>query len=505
MSTINALCYLLSGTAELTKTKKVCYAGLYGYTYDIEDDSKKKTLAKDVPTTTGYYVGDTKKTHTVVRPINIITNITGHKQTELEACLQSAITLLTHMAEDYFNIGIVTSCKPLYSFSTMSIDKLNELTVVQEDGTRKIGKLVVTQDEFELIGRFMDAVQMIKEKTTRTVWIDLEGATSGGLGNKRAAEKATMAELESIWGENTEDAFSITPSKEYENPESDFNKIVNASRWFFTTDSVESYYDECRGYRRYDFGKIDPEKKYYGKATPDVTYSALFAKQPIVMLDKLYEFTKSKIKNPNELMFSGNLRYVKSKDIARLIDSFPGVKKGKELVVPFKCGGDDEPTLTELIDPPVLTYRIRESMTHIGIVFTSFLDKDENNTFHQQKFLDITDQIYVKEANKKGDIKLKLNPLFTQNTDTIKVMGEHPNAVKPVPIILSVGYDLPERNGLNAVEDVDVKVWLNLDSVNDNCLLYRTIVETKDWVYVNTSAVANVRVLNKSELGIKKD
>lgn len=505
MSTINVLCYLLSGTAELTKTKKVGYAGLYGYTYDLSDESKKKTLAKDVPTTTGYYVGDTQKTHTVVRPIDIVTNLTAHKKTELEAVLQSVVTLLGHVTEGYKNIGIVTNCKPVHTFSMMSIDKLNEITVVNEDSTRQVGKMTVTQEEFELIGKFIDLVQIIKEQEGRNVWIDLEGSTSGGLGNKRAAEKATIAELESLWGEDSGDTFSLTPSKEYENPESDFNKIVNASRWFFTTDSVESYYNVYDGYRRYDFGKIDPEKKYYGKATPDVTYSSLFVKDSVQMLDKLYEFTKSKIKNPNELMFSGNLRYVRSKDIARLIDTFPGVKKGKELVVPFKVGTDDEPTLTELIDPPVLTYRIRETLNHLSIVFNAFLNKDENNQFQQQKFLDITDHIYLKEANKKGDIKLKLNPLFTQNTDTIKVPGEHPKAVKPVPIILSVGYDLPERNGLNSVEDTNVKVWLNLDSFNDNCLIYRTIVETSDWIYINTSAVANVRVLNKSELGIKKD
>jgi hypothetical protein len=256
-------------------------------------------------------------------------------------------------------------------------------------------------------------------------------------------------------------------------------------------------------YRVYDFGKVEPKKGYFGKITPDVTYSRLYILKPIEVLDKLFEFMAKRIANPEGYLAAGDLRTIVSKDVARMIDGTPGIPDKRTLVSPI-TRGNDRPVLMELIIPIQMTYRIRENLAMLDIVLASFLKKDEDNKFGYLRFYNITDLIYVKEVNGKGVTKLKLHPEFTQTKAVFDVMVEHPKSIKPVKLMLSVGFDLPERNSFNSVEDPDVEVWVVTDVRNEAGLRYLTIVKTKDYIYVHTSAAANLRVLTLAELGKKR-
>jgi hypothetical protein len=288
--------------------------------------------------------------------------------------------------------------------------------------------------------------------------------------------------------------------KEYENPESDFNKIVSATRWYFQTGNAVDFYKLLNGFRVYGFGKVEPDKNYYGKITPDVTYSKLYTLKPIQLLDKLFEFTSKKIANPDGYLSAGTLNNLTGKDVARMIDTIPAVPQNTDLVSPV-TKGNGKPVLIELIKPVMMSYRVREFLDVMDFQLESFLKKDENNQFGHTKFYNITDQVYVKEENGKGVVKLKLHPEFTQLKTSFKVLVDHPKAVKPVPIMLSVGYDIPERNAFNSVEDPDVEVWVAVDTRNATGLRYNTLVKTNEFIYIHTSAAANLRVLNKAELG----
>lgn len=485
---INVIIYLASGTAKLNNKETVGFVGGYGYTYDHTIPGRKK-LAKDVTTTVGYYTGDQNRSDTVVNDVDIITSIVPNVKTELESIFITLKHTLSYFDNDtHNNVAIILKNKyvPLLLSDKDNCKVLEKLNV--DDNT-----ITLIKDVKEIISRYL-----IKNKI---VWFDLDGSVTGGMGNKRAQDQCDLAEIFSTWDTSTDIIFTVTDTKTYNNPVNDFNKIVSAGRWYFNTGSEHKFYEDHNGYRRYDFGKIDPLKKYYGKATPNATYGSLFTKSPITLLDKLYEYAKVKLKNPNELMLAGKLQYVKSKDISRLIDVCPGVKKGKDLVVPYRVGSDDdEPTLVELIDPPGLSYRIVVGLDELGIFYNSFISRDENNTHGNQTFINITDSIYAKEVNGKGIVKLKLAESFKMNTQVIVVGGFHPKVSSRVPLMLAVGYDLPDRNNFGSVTDTNVEVWCGLEFSNDKCIIYRTVTKTDGWIYVHSSSCANVRVLNKNEL-----
>lgn len=492
--TINMVVYLMTGMSHHTKHHPY-FLGGHGYTYDIKEEGKKK-LAKDVPTSSGYYAGNTQKANTIVTVQDIVSLTIASRDTQLEALLTGYLSLLEMFGADPHlkNLCIVTKHKELPAVAKFKLDTIKKADEV------KMGSYSLNPMERVLLEDLVSRL-MWMEETGRKVIFDLTGAAEGGLGNKEAQKQLDLAEVITQWSFSKEKDLHRVPRKEYENPEIRFNKLVCATRWYFETNDPEKFYEPFHGFRVYSFGKVEPDKSYYGKVTPDVTYSRLYTKAPLDLLDKLFEFTRTKIDNPDGYLSAGDLNNIVSKDVGRLIDQVPAVPAAKnKLVSPFtKQNG--KPVLIEMVNPVMMSYRVRDHLVSLDIILEAFMNRNENNVCGYSTFYDITDMVYVKEVNGKGVEKLKLNPEFTQTRETFKVMVTHPNSKKAVPIKLSVGYDMPDRNSFNSVEDPNVKVWCVTDTRNQLGLRYSTLVETEDYIYVHTSAAANLRVLTLAELG----
>ncbi|EJI5696462.1 hypothetical protein NFI00_000165 [Salmonella enterica] len=494
LSTLNMVIYLNLGECQIKKNTLYPLGG-HGYTYDVAVEGKRK-LSKDAPTTSGYFTGNPHKPSTVVDIIDIVSLTVPNSGSDVEALLKGMMELLTYFGQhdEYKNLCVVTRHKEIAQLTTFR-DKVKE-------SSYKIGRRELSPEEITLFEQYITMLKEWEAKDHKIIF-DLDGSVEGGRGNKAADQQKGLAEVITVWSTESHPTLNLTGRKEYENPESDFNKLVSATRWYFITGEDTDFYEPYGEYRAYNFGKVEPDKKYYGKLTPDVTYSKLYTKKPINLLDKLFEFTNKTVKNPDGLMSAGNLTNIKSKDLVRLIDTYPAVKDKDNLIMPYTVGGQEEPLLVELINPPMLSYRIKESFSNIDIVFNAFINRNSDNEHKNTKFYDITDEIYTKEVNKKGDTKLKIAPTFGMNTSVIKVKVTHRNAVKPVLLILGVGYDLPERNAFNSVTDPDVKVWCAVDTQNNNGIRYCTVTEADDFIYIHTSGIANLRVLSLDELGRK--
>lgn len=496
--TVNMVVYLIANALDVAggKPKKLHYLGGHGYTYNLNEEGKKK-LAKDVATSNGYYTGNKQKANTVVVVQDIVSIVVPNAASHLEAVLkgfrESIRPFVVH-GSVYKNLCIITQHKELDA-----LVKLKRSTVEKEGF--KLGTHVPSTSELQLILECIGHIETMASMDKKVI-IDLHGSAEGGLGNRKAHDQLELAEVASVWSKETDPAVSIMPRKEYENPESDFNKIVSASRWYFNSNSKDEFFTEIEGYRAYGFGKVEPDKNYYGKLTPDVTYSKLYSKRPIQLLDKLFSFTCEKIKNPDGYLSAGDLNNLVRKDVARLLDTFPAIPQKQNLVSPI-TKNNGRPVLIELIKPVLMSYRVRDFLVGIDVTFQAFLKRDENNEFGYTKFYDITDQIYVKEENAKGVKKLKLHPDFNQLKTVFKVKVEHPKAVRPVEIMLSVGLDIPERNAFNSVEDPDVRVWVATDTRNDTGIRYCTLVETNEFIYVHTSAAAGLKILSLADQGRK--
>lgn len=494
-SNINFVIYIDSSLAELSRKKKLYYSAVHGYTYDLTKEGKRK-LAKDVPTSSGYYTGNNQKANTVVDVQDILTVFNPGVKTELSALLGSFLLILKEFVKDdspYKNLCVITRHRELQQLSDLKKKDLNKEKL-------KIGNFSVLENEKALVLEVLGLLEQMKGfETPKLILYDFSASAEGGLGNRLCAKEMDTCLVETKWSCDPAPLLSLVSRKEYENPPTDFNRIVSASRWYFESNDDENFFSLKDGYRCYNFGKVEPDKNYYGKMTPDVTYSRLYSREPITLLDRMYKFTNKKIKNPNHYLLAGDLRIVTGKDTCRLLDTIPGFIEDENLVSPITRQGK-KPILVEVINPVMLTFRVREILDGLDIIYECFKDRDENNTKGHTKFYDITDELFVVEENKKQVKRIKLRPEFTQNVSVHYTNVEHRMAKKLVRIMLSIGYDLPERNSLNTVTDVDVKVWVAADTTNDKGVRYCTIIETKDYLYIHSSSGANLRVLSLSEL-----
>ena len=497
--TVNLVVYLLGGMVKINK-KEEFFLGGHGYTYDSKEEGKKK-LAKDVATSSGYFTNNVQKNNTVVVVKDILSMAITNRESKTSVFLAGYLDVLDLIVlnKDMNNLYIITPHK-IYE----AIGKLKE-DAIRKSENFKLGGEILTGEEKDQLADILQRLEYLQSSGRRVI-IDLTSSAEGGIGIREANKQKDLAEVITQYGFSRENSISLIPRKEYENPEVEFNKLVCATRWYFQTGSEIDFYALSEGYRVYDFGKVEPDKNYYGKLTPDVTYSKLYTKEPLALLDKMYEFSKKRIENSNGYLSAGDLNNIVSKDIARLVDQVPGVPDGpKTLVSPFgvRSHNKEEPSkkmLVELISPVLMSYRIRDFLVGMDVIFNSFLKRDEENKHGYLTFYDITDRVYSKEVNGKGVTKVKLSPEYTQTLLKFDLKVEHPNAKKPVKIGLSIGYDIPDRSSCNSVDDPNVTVWCAVDTRNPKGIRYSTINQTDAFIYVHTSGCANLRVLSLSEL-----
>lgn len=472
---MNIVYYIVSS---FVKNKNVGLAGGHGYSYDRTKESKRK-LNKDVPSVYGYFVNGNYQSI----PVDMV---------------------------DIYNGRVLNQANETAAFLLQLELIINEWLAHKLDGDKLLvitncvkGHKMITAGRHpeSLDAELFKRVHSLYAEHSKDIVIDIEYYAKGGEGPKVAHKQLELAQALSELPASEITVLDKMDLKAYKDPEVGFNKLVSATRWYFNTgDKSEFMNVDDQGYRRYTFGRVDPDKNYYGKATPDVYYSTLYTKQPIAVLDKLFNFCQKNKPNPYNIMSAGNLNFIKSKEIARVIDTIPGVFNKKDLIAPMTVGNTEDAALVEFIDPPGLTYRIRDAHIRLDYIHRFFRNRDENGWYQKNQFLDITDHFFVKDP--KG--KWKLHPDFTNNTLTVPIKITAPGCVKPVTINLAIKYDTPERNSLNSliVEKVEeIKVFLALDFNDPAGVSYCTIVTTPDFDYIHSNSIANLRVYSLKELG----
>jgi hypothetical protein len=199
--------------------------------------------------------------------------------------------------EQYNNLLVVTDQKGFERSCSIGLDAI-------KNKDWAIGKYYFNEKEKVLLEQFYELKTQF-ESTKSKIIFDMDHSAEGGRGNAMALKQLGLSEVITSWSKDEDVSYDLVNRKDFENPETDFNKIISASRWYFNTGDGTNFGLVTHGYRFYDFGKVEPDKKYYGKLTPDVTYSRLYTKEPITILDKLYQHTKKTIPNPNELLSAG--------------------------------------------------------------------------------------------------------------------------------------------------------------------------------------------------------
>lgn len=472
---MNIVYYIVS---TFDKDKNVGLSGGHGYSYNPTKESKR-SLIKGAPSVYGYFVNGNYQ-NIAVDMIDVYNGRVLNQPNETEAFLlhlEMIIQEWEKTKEEGRKLLVITNCV-------------------------KGHKMVTNNRHPDAVNaEIFKRVYNKYDEHKKDIIIDIEYYAKGGEGPKVGHKQLELCVALSELPSSQIASLDKLDIKTYKDPEIDFNKLVSATRWYFNTGDKSEYWDiDEFGNRRYTFGRVDPDKNYYGKATPDVYYSALYTKTPIVVLDKLYTFCQKNKPNPYNIMSAGNLNFIKSKEIARVIDTIPGIFGKKDLIAPMTIGNTEDAALVEFIDPPGLSYRIRDFHDRLAFTYKFFKNKDEQGRYKKNTFIDITDRFFIKDAKDKW----KIHPDFTNNTLSIPIKVDAPGCIKQIPINLAIKYDCPDRNAMNSLivkKIEDIKVYLCLDFNDDAGVSYCTIVSTPDFDYIHSNSCANLRVYSLKELG----
>lgn len=472
---MNIIYYLVGA---INKDTSVGCTGGHGYSYDSNVKGKKR-VNKNVATPYGYFVNSDYQSESVIIDSYINGRSVGTESIQ--------VLFLKHMEVliDYFlkNEG----------------EKLLLVTNMPKVTKSFIAGNIKCEDE-DLTKRVLEKFATVKDNFI----VDYTLYPKGGIGCQHAHNQCRIGEMIMKLKPEGEVKLNHLSEKEFSEPEVEFNNLVTASRWYFNTGNNSHFYQlTSNGRRAYHFGKVEPDKNYYGKATPDVYYSTLYTKDPVPLLDKLYEFCKLAKGNDLNLLLAGNLNNIKSKEVARTIDDIPGEFKDNTLISPMRIRVDDEPGLVDYINPPGLSYRISEFLEELDDIYDVFLRRDEDNPTCKIKFMDITDHLFEFDNG-----KAKIHPEFVSTTLKFNVTIDSPDCVKPVKLGICPRYDLPDRNSFNSLiksKITDIKVWLVLDFSDVGGVRYSTITSTPDFDYLHSNSIANLRVYSLRELGRTKE
>lgn len=431
------------------KGSNVAFCGGHGYIYDATVEGRKK-VAKNVPTQFGYFVESEHQNDSVVIDSYLTTRGGGYKD-EAEAVRVHLEGLFKWVTEHDIQKALVVTNTP---------NVVDALITSGKDTA------------------FAHLYQTVK---SRIIFNHLL-YPKGGNGVKHALNQAKLASR--LYELKSDPYLTLTQEteKEFSNPTVDFNAIVDGTHWYFTTggDGLSAQEERLPGEKPhpYYFGRCEPRKQYYGKATPDATYSAYYSQTPLQLLDAIYTHCQTIKENVHYHLIAGKLSVIRSKEIARAINNLPNEFDGNRLMSPMKIGSEEDPCIVEYLNPPGLSYRIVEKIDEMDALYRFFLKREVREDgvefYGKTHFVDITDYFFTMV---KG--KLKLSVAFSTNTLKFVIPVTSPDCEDKVKIHLSIHYDCPGRDEFNSIvknKYSEAKVYLVLDFSSPGGVGYSTLI-----------------------------
>jgi len=474
--------------------------GIHGYSYtmnDDEDKKKKKKPATGVPTTIGYINKDDPDVddREVVRPLQVFESFAGllpettNNIAELTATLNGMELAVMHGAE---KLLIYTDSQYVTKGLTQHLGKWKQNGWKKADGDEVANK--------QLWMSLDSKVTELKEKNIRYTFQWVKGH-DGHRGNVQADYMATRGVLLGKQDDITP-RHNVQDFGEYDKYKAERHRFVSHSRWYFNLSDEVLLKANSNGFYEYSFGhpsKEDTDQVYLGKALADTAFSVVWLKEPEVCLDLVYNRVKQIATNVYGNAFIGRLDNIYSPFTHKEIMDFGG-----DLLVRANKNDNDITNCTGALivrecNPPAISYRAVNNLVFLNQCLTEF---------HQQQLsvlrrcYDVTDLFYDYEANKKGELKASLKKDIKQITKSVKVSVPCEILNKPisVDVTCTLGLDVPSRNTLNGIVDLNPKIHVMVVKESDVAFRYLTIMSCDDGYCIMANVYANLRILSKSDL-----
>jgi ribonuclease HI len=283
----------------------------------------------------------------------------------------------------------------------------------------------------------------------------------------------------------------------------DINTTAAEGYWKYTVDkhpmlfNRRMYFNTMPEYiipGEYYLGDHGKDDDMLGKRVCDGSFSVVILEKPDMILE-LVRSHQSVIAKGTDSIIMARLDHLYRATTHQELSNF-GIS-AIEQANPYRldlCCLDREP-LTRELRPPKLAMRAVESVSELALKLKLYLSGDLRIVT-----TDITSVLYEREekTDKKGVVTItnKLKAEYIVGYSALHVDANYQsNVVKAVPITLTLGIDMLDRNALKRLETMNPKVtiisWLEANEI----FRYATVVEAGNDKGIYAGVYSNLRIV----------
>lgn len=459
--------------------------GVHGYWYNLKPTKSNSGCKTGSPTRQGYMLG---KLPGGVDKVNVLAYVdyfggvepspTTNNLAEMEA-LSKAFDII--MSYPISSVSIYMDSDYTRQGLTMWLKKWKA-----NDWRGSSGKPVANKELWiTLEDKYAQVVEKYGRNNISLLRVD---GHSSDIGNDKADELATAG----AWGqrnkhEDVNEELNVYASDAYWDLGS-LSPMFTESRLFFD-ENVHNY--EGNWYYQatlpYSGSETDKEKNL-GKRATDLTLSVLFQNEPEAVLETLQDYMINS--RSYQGLFKGRLDYITHISNYNHIHQY---NDGRYLLFNDNIGEVSSPSKAKLakrINTARLSYRLYEEFDIIrGILQSAFSDSNSLGIIS----LDITHHMYesVKKSKTSDTMVTKLNP----NIGDYITIGHNEVHDTLSQITLTLGIDLPSKNGLGRLKSLTPKVTLLFYPQSKNKYSYYVAIQTIEGIGVWCAPYSNTVLL----------
>lgn len=252
------------------------------------------------------------------------------------------------------------------------------------------------------------------------------------------------------------------------------------------------------------------EKFIFGKRTAEAVFSVVKLNYPDKLVETAIKASSSRITDVNTIVYS-RLDRLRQPEVMKYLDLFKEASlstTNRNLNMNFL---DKKPVVVE-VKPDELPLRAVDVLTHLEEILEEFQTKEIKNEFlsdgtRPYQCFDITDHFYDTKTKrqKQNEVEVyELKKAFGVGVkDTELSLKFNLEDVKSeFKLTLLFGTDLPNRNTLKRLEDMNPMILLTAWQDGHNAVRYAVIVKTDEAAGIWSNYFANL-VLTNTKRGVK--
>lgn len=310
------------------------------------------------------------------------------------------------------------------------------------------------------------------------------------LGNEMADRNATRGVILGKKGDqvSNQEVREVTDPRSYWNKKNPYNRLLAFPSWYFVVNQPSPQLLDGRTV--YHIGAHGPKVSQCGKRVSNQGYAVVALKEPENALECLRDFQNTDCNHSYERVVVADL----SK--ALLPDSYSDLNTyGHDYLARWTHLNDvyneHEDRLTEELTTPLLVFRAVEQLSGLQDRLEKFISKD-----HNYALTDISDLLFQVETKGKKEVTiLSKNIKQSEKAICVSAIRDTAEPESVIDLTLNIGFDLPNRNALNALAEFNPKITVLVEKETSRSFRYWTVIEVGDDIAIWSSIYANQKIL----------